>query len=202
VSNLHDLATRSLGEVADLAGPAGQSLYYIHDEFELQSGVFRALMGWSGGQVACFGGEKVTSDGERIFVALFGSASNMGGRKEEKDDFAYYPSDIAGLYGLLDAAREADDPNIDFHYRWEDQSLSTEGRVEAAVKFARGGATRPPRRLRFLARVFIEADSYDFGEDRFDSVVVGTPLWVSTPPPQRDDLQRAQTIRAADNRRA
>jgi hypothetical protein len=192
-TNLHDLATRSLGEVADFSGPAGNSLHYIHDDFELRSGVFRALMGWSGGHVACFSGEKVTADGEHIFVALFGSPSNMIGRKEQKDDFAYYPSDIAGLYGLLDAAREADDPDIDFHYRWEDQSSSTEGRVEAAVMFAHGGATRPARRLRFLARVFIEADSYDFGGDRFDSVVVGTPLWVSTTPPQRDDLHRAAT---------
>ncbi len=119
-----------------------------------------------------------------MFLALFGSASNVIGRRDrELGGTGYYPSDIDGLYALLDAAREPDDPEIDFDYRWEDARLSPEALAEDAVKYARGGARRDVGPHRFLARVFRRVEDYQ-GPGFCGQVLIGAPLWIATPPPQ------------------
>jgi hypothetical protein len=183
-TNLHYLAMRSLDLVSDYCGGIGTSDVYVNDRLELRHGVFSPLMGWRDGQIACYQGEAETPDGQTVFVALFGSASNVIGRRPKDDNLDYYPSDVAGLYTLLDAARERRDLEIDLSYRWDDSTLSNAARAETAVKFAHGGATGEPRLLDFLARVFLEVEDYNFAGNAYDKVLVGAPLWIATPKPQ------------------
>jgi hypothetical protein len=59
------------------------------------------------------------------FLALFGSASTVVGRRDrDEGGDGYYPVRYHGTYTILDAAREDGDPQIDFDYRCEDVPLS------------------------------------------------------------------------------
>lgn len=181
LANLHDLAMRSSGLVLQNTGSIDEPGAYMHGQMDLYHGVFAPHMGWCGGEVACYRGESTSSDGD-VFVALFGSTSNVVGRRgDDEHPCSIYPSDIAGLYALLDAVREADDPPIDPDFRWEDQRLTDGDRAERAVMFARDGATGAAGSLEFLARTFIKVDNYSFGGDVYHRVVVGAPLWIATP---------------------
>jgi hypothetical protein len=186
-TNMHALAGRAEQLVSDHTGDlanAGVGLY-VKDQLELHHGVFEPHMGWAGGQVACYTGETTTDEGERVFLALFGSASNVVGYRDDGGS-GYYPSDITGLYTMLDLAREPGDPEIDFEYRWDDGHLSDDARAHTAIKFAYGSAQIPIGVHDFLARVFIEVEDYSYNDDFTGRVIVGTPLWVATPPATSD----------------
>jgi hypothetical protein len=100
--NFRDLAMRSTELVRDNTGTLDVPSYYIHDQLDLCHGVFSPQMGWHG-HVACYQGEAIDSDGARVFLALFGSASNVEGRRQRDEDTSeYYPSDMTGLYAFLD----------------------------------------------------------------------------------------------------
>ena len=52
----------------------------------------------------------------KVLVALFGSASNDPGRKPTNDGMAEIPSDVDGLYGILELKMEPKDPKIRYDY--------------------------------------------------------------------------------------
>lgn len=52
---------------------------YLREALDLHYGVLKPLMGWPGGEVACYWAETSTPAGVRTFVALFGSAANVVG---------------------------------------------------------------------------------------------------------------------------
>lgn len=188
-TNLHDLAMRSSELVSDNAGTLTDPGPYVQGHLDLHHGVFSPLMGWLGGRIACYHGEMTTSDGG-VLLALFGSASNVVGRRGGDDELgSYCPSDVAGLYAILDAAREADDPEIDLDYRWDDHAMSAKERARMAVMFAQEGATGPSASLEFLAKVFLVVDAYRSGDETYRRVVVGAPLWIATPPPRPIHIQ-------------
>jgi hypothetical protein len=182
-TNPRDLAARSTGLVSDYTGSIEVPGIYVHGRVNLRHGVFSPHMGWSGGQVACYCGVSATSEGS-VFVALFGSASNVVGRRRaDHDRDSFYPSDAAGLYALLDAVRELDDPEIDLDYRIDDHAMSAQTRAERAVMFARGGASVELGELEFLARVYLDVEDYAYADDAYRRVIMGAPLWVATPRP-------------------
>jgi hypothetical protein len=185
LGNPHDLASRSLDLVSDHAGGLDdQWSPYVHAEIQLSSGVFTPLIGWNGGTVACFRGEVTTTDGLSVFVALFGSASNLVGYRSGDDAISgFTPSDMTGLYALLDAVREPDDPEISLQCRLDDQALAREHVAQVAIEFARSGARQGSQTLTFLARRLLPVDGYRGREDKFDRVLIGAPLWVATPAP-------------------
>jgi hypothetical protein len=183
-NNLRDLAMRSEAIVADQTGDVSHPGYFIVGEFDAHHGVFEPHMGWRGGEVACYRVETTTATDERVMVALFGSASNVIGRRRADEQSEFYPSDATGLYSLLDAARERDDPEVDLDYRWDDATMSNEARADTAIMFSREGATRRLGTVRFLARVFQVIDSSEFRDESVDRVIIGAPLWVATPEPR------------------
>jgi hypothetical protein len=187
-TNLHALAAQSEQLVSDHTGnlaDTGAGLY-VRDRLALRYGVFEPHMGWRGGRVACYAGEDLTADGEPVFLALFGSSSNVVGYRDEDARLGEMPSDITGLYTMLDLAREPNDPEIDFEYRWEDARLSDEARASTAIKFARMGARTSIGVHDFLARVFLEVENYRYDDNFTGRVVIGTPLWVATPKPSQE----------------
>lgn len=184
--SVQDLAARSLDLVDDHLGGLDRVWEtYVHAEVDLYRGVFAPHMGWDGGEVACFRADLLSvDDRSSVFVALFGSASNLTGyRAKPGADHGFYPSDIAGLYSLLDAIREPGDPETDLDYRLHDQSLDPATRVDEAIMFAQGGARLGPQRLEFLARRLLYEESFDGLHGTYDCVIVGAPLWVRTPKP-------------------
>lgn len=186
IDNLYDLAGRSLQLVSDNTGGLESTWSpYVHATLDLRSGAFEPLMGWRGGYVACFQGEATTDEGARVFVALFGSASNWRVfRANDETLGGFTPSDMMGLYGLLDAVRETDDPEIGLQERIDELDLEREHKLSEAIDFARRGA-RPfgPRRLCFLARRMMSAENYQTDEGSYDRVLIAAPLWIATPAP-------------------
>lgn len=185
-ANLYDLAMRSTDAVKDLSGSIDSPwAYYIRGQLNVRHGVFSPHMGWDG-HVACYRGRTTTTEGGPVYVALFGSASNIVGRRHDAGDSSdYYPSDITGLYLFLDSIREHGDPEVDVIRRTDDYSLSSEARIETALKHAEGGARTDLGPMDFLAVVFICEDEHKSREVGFEGrVIIGAPLWIATPQPQ------------------
>jgi hypothetical protein len=183
LENLHDLAMRSHELVSDHCGDLDdQWSTYVYAEAPLSRGVFAPLMGWRGGEVACFKGEAETGSGLQAFIALFGSASNMVGYRAHSGDLGgFTPSDMAGLYAVLDAVREREDPEIGLQHRLDDFSLDRRHVIEESVDFARSGARHDCGKVAFLTRRLIPApDGYRDSSGQYDRVLIGTPLWVAT----------------------
>ena len=165
-TNLLDLAMRSLDLVSDFTGTIATPDCYVHDEIELRFGVFPPHQGWTG-EVACYRGELVTADGDRVFVALFGTASNIVGRRSADDAEGESPSDVYGLYGLLNAAREEGDPSVDDDYLWDDYTVADQLRADIAIQHATVGAQRDRGRLEFLAKVFLDVEDQRWRDGDF-----------------------------------
>jgi hypothetical protein len=183
--NLSDLAGRSLELVSDHVGGLDCSWCpHLHAELDLHEGVFAPLMGWDGGEVACYCGTAVLPGGERVFVGLLGSAANLTGYQGPPEgERGFHPSDMAGLYSLIEAVRETDDPEVDLEYRIDDHSLEREAVLELAMDFTASGARGCPVRLEFLARQLLGGDGYHGRHGEFDRVMIGAPLWAATPRP-------------------
>jgi hypothetical protein len=187
-SNLRDLAMRSVDAVSDHTGGLDNTWSpYVHGIADFRWGVFSPHMGWTGGEVACFHGSAIAPDGIPVRLAFFGSASNLVGRVPGSEvDHGFYPSDMLGLYALLDSVREPNDPEIDLTHRVDDLSLGRDRLIEQALEFADGGAHFGPRTLEFLVLRQLSADGDDLDPPVSNAtrVLVGAPLWVATPKPQ------------------
>lgn len=186
-ANLHALARNAERLVSDHTGSVSYTgaALYVKDQLPLRHGVFEPLMGWLGGKVACYAGEGTNDDGQQVFLALFGSASNVVGYRAEGGT-GYCPSDMTGLYTMLDAVREPHDPQIDLDYLWDDGNLSRSTRADAAIQYAQGAAKMHIGPHEFLARVYLDVDNHRSGQHFTGQVIVGTPLWIATPRPRPD----------------
>lgn len=184
-TNFRDLAMRSTELVRDNTGTLDVPSYFIHDYLDLHHGVFSPHMGWHG-HVASYRGETTDSKGVPVFLALFGSASNVAGRRPRDEDTSdYYPSDMTGLYAYLDSIREPEDPEIDVDYRLDDLGSTQETLADLAMQHSRGGATLDIGPHEFLARVLIHHEHHrSRGGDFTGRVIVGTPIWIATPKPR------------------
>jgi hypothetical protein len=184
--NLYELAGRSLQLVSDhTAGLESTWSPYVHATVDLRSGAFEPLQGWRGGHVACFAGEATTDEGASVFVALIGSASNWRGfRADDETLGGFTPSDMLGLYGLVDAVREPDDPEIGLRERMDELDFERGRKLRQAIDFVRKGA-RPfgPQRLSFLAHRMMSEENYRIDDVTYDRVLVAAPLWIATPAP-------------------
>lgn len=187
-TNLRALAKESSRLVSDNTGDLATPGVYVRDRLELYAGEFEPLMGWTGGKVACYRGESFDDAGCRVLLALFGSASNVVGRRAtEGSGDGFYPSDMHGLYSILDAARERADPEIQLDYRLDDLQMSEQARVSEAISFVNGGARQAIGAHDFLARVFFDVEKFEIDHRLVGRVIIGTPLWIATPRPQAFD---------------
>ena len=184
-TNMHALAARSEHLVTDNTSSlkkTAAAATYIKDQLELRHGIFAPHQGWDGGEVACYSGEITNEENERVFLALFGSASNVIGYRSD-GGIGYYPSDIMGLYTMLDLVREPDDPEMDYEFRWDDGHLDAQYRAYAAVKFSHAEVCIPIGGHDFLARIFLEVSNFRYEDNFTGRVIIGTPLWIATPRP-------------------
>jgi hypothetical protein len=181
-NGLRAIARRSADLVSDQTGTIEQPGYYVRAELEISHGVFTPHMGWQGGAVAVYR-TTVPNAPEPMEVALVGSASNVVGYRQSSGAEGYYPSDMMGLYALLDAIREPQDPEIDVNFRTDDVAMAPAVRAVAAVHLATGAASEPLGRLDVLFRVLIDEDNVRLRTGQASHVLIGTPLWIATPEP-------------------
>jgi hypothetical protein len=165
---------------------------YIRAELDLTMGLMTVLMGWADTthvEIAAMQAEVNDPEAGRVLVALFGSASNYRGRKPTSDGLAEIPSDVDGLYGILDRTREAGDPPIRNDYLDRDIGHSPSSRADTAVRLL-GKRFTGFREGRF--DLLMQSFCIDHSTEPFDLVVLGAPVWVATPSrgPMRNPTDR------------
>ena len=156
---------------------------YIRAELDLTMGYMTVLQGWkttSHVEIAAMRAEVNDPEAGRVFVALFGSASNYRGRKPICDDLAEIPSDVDGLYGILDRTREPGDPQIDNHHLDRDIGHSPWSRADTAIRLLTGRFTGF-REGHF--DLLMQSFCIDHKTKPYDLVILGAPVWVATPQP-------------------
>jgi len=211
--NYYDLARRATMAVIDHTGyldkndphgriPTGP---YVRARMHLQMQQV-PLGAWEDAYnhpIAAFVGYETLDDFGRVFVGLVGSASNFVHSRRDQSRATRTPSDALGLYEIIEQCREltADgvlEPGISArHLARERIHCSTDlARYHAAASLFQGTyITAYSEQLEALIRVHHLATDIDLditGPDGrrmrpFDLVILGAPIWVSTPEPRRDD---------------
>lgn len=139
-NNTFDLCRRAAEAVKGNAGTLQYPGLYIRDTLELSTGYMTVLLGWkdqSHVEIAAMSTVCRIPELGSVFVALFGSASNYTGRRVKKHAAREIPSDVDGLYGLLQATREANDPVIADAYLDRDDGHSDDSRIDLAIRLMR-----------------------------------------------------------------
>jgi hypothetical protein len=155
---------------------------YIRAELDLTMGFMSVLMGWKGTnhvEIAAMKADLSDPGAGRVLVALFGSASNYRGRKPIDDGLTEIPSDVDGLYGILE--REPGDPEIQNEFLDRDIGHSPQGRADTVLRLL-GDRFRGFSQDRL--DVLLQCFAMDEHTEPYDLVIIGAPVWVATPPPR------------------
>lgn len=185
--NLFDLARRATESVSENTGTLADFGPYVMASVELHHCWFPIHQGWVEGsnhEVAAFFSDTTRQDSGRTLIALFGSVGNYLGRRPEPEQPGWTPSDAAGLYAILDATREPTDSSVKADYLWDDGAMTMVTRYDVARRFNEQMADRfPAEPAAFLARAYSFEHDVDLRDCRYDTVLLGAPVWIATPHP-------------------
>lgn len=155
---------------------------YIQAELDLTMGLVTVLRGWEDTthvEIAAMKAEENDHEAGRVLVALFGSASNYRGMKPTDDGLAEIPSDVDGLYGILNRTRERGDPEILNQELDRDVGHSPSSRADTAVRLLGNRFTGfREDRVKLLMQRFCTDET----TEPYDLVILGAPVWVAVPP--------------------
>jgi hypothetical protein len=157
---------------------------YIRAELDLTMGLMTVLRGWadtSHVEIAVMKAEVQDPEAGRVLVALFGSASNYRSRKPISDGMTEIPSDVDGLYGILERTREPRDPSIANNELDRDIGHSPSSRADTAVRLL-GQRFEGFSEGRF--DVLLQHFCSDEDTKPYGRVILGAPVWVATPEPR------------------
>ena len=99
------------------------------------------------------------------------------GRKPVSYGSAEIPSDVDGLYGILERTRELADPQIDHYELDRDLGHTPDSRADTAVSLlGQRFMGFEQRRLDVLMQRFCIAENIK----PYDLVILGAPVWVAT----------------------
>lgn len=178
--NLFDLAVRTT-EIAggrDLGG--GSGYWQTTMELALDHLLVHRWRGAHNRRIAAvFGDEELDGLGH-TFVALFGSMSGYLGFEAEEHIPAWFPSDVAGLYGILGDALEPSDPQPPWDAD-DDHEIADESRASGAHGLrAQSEHAYPAQRCDVLAKVSAMLSDQTYADEHFDTVVLGAPVWIAS----------------------
>ena len=114
--NLYDLTRRATEAIDNLTGSVEFPGTYVRAELDITPGYFTVLMGWqdrSHVDIAAMMTRTHVEDVGSVLVGLFGSISNYTWRVPKSEGLGEIPSDVAGLYEILDRTAEDGDPTLD-----------------------------------------------------------------------------------------
>lgn len=203
-SNPYDLVRRATAAVADNTGSLTSLGVYVRATLDLSWNAVPVLMGWRKADdphVACFFADTEIDDIGGVFIGLFGSAANFLGVAEPEYSGGWMPSEVEGLYEILDDATEPGDPRVSAKFLGWDRDLSPATRIRSAVTLFQLCPLPGRGLMDVLTKPYIverDVDLSYFGlrpetAGRYGLVILGTPIWVASPEPQPDPLQRKAT---------
>jgi hypothetical protein len=185
--NRFDLARRATEAISDNTGTLEIGGDYVRAELELVPAHFKVHLGWRRSynqEVAAFFADGTYGSFGRTFVGLFGSISNFTGRIPVEAGSGWWPSDVVGLYHILEAAREQTDARPIADYVKRDVSSDGSSSYAVARVIAHHIAERfTAERLEFLAKAFYQVHDVEMEGAAYDTVLIGAPIWVATPQP-------------------
>jgi len=188
-NNRFDLANRATTAVKSLTGTLLSPGPYIRETIGLDFMKVQVYIGFknTGRQViAGFFSDCALSDNSRVFIALFGSITNVRGWRATDDlEADVFPSDAAGLYEILDSTMEPQDAPIIKHYIKDGRGLDAIGRFNAAhaIAFRHDQPLRYSGDFEFLAvRHDLVFDATLNGQ-HYDVALLGAPIWIRSPQP-------------------
>jgi len=154
---------------------------YVTGDLELELGVVEVHAGWEDGaneDIAVMRSVLPAPEGGETLVALFGSVNNYRKLKGGERRLAEIPSDVDGLYGILDRTLEPKDPKISAFFLDGEVNHGPDSRAEAAERLLDGPRFKAFRTDTFevLIKVFARVEN---GETDYESIVLGTPIWVA-----------------------
>lgn len=135
----------------------------------------------------------------RVFVALFGSPHNILANMEpERYHTGRVPSNVNGLYRIIDSMREPDEMQLlpeTLTEKWYENDVGDVRRADLAAEVIYGlHDPLPAQRLEVLAEpwslvrnhTLSSSQDDDWPPRPFELVVVGTAIWAGTPAPTPD----------------
>jgi hypothetical protein len=184
-----DLANRATTAVKGLTGTLSAPGPYIRDTIGLHFMKVQVYIGFENtGQqmIAGYFSDLSLPDNSRVFIALFGSITNVRGwRATDKLEADVHPSDAAGLYEILDSTMESQDAPIIERYIKDGHGLDVIARLDAAHSIA----FRHNQPLRYSGEFEFLAVSHDLVFDvtlngqHYDVALLGAPIWIRSPKP-------------------
>ena len=184
-----DLANRATTAVKGLTGMLSAPGPYIRETIGLDFMKVQVFIGFenTGRQlIAGYFSDLTLSDGSRVFIALFGSITNVRGwRATDILEADVYPSDAAGLYEILDSAREPQDAPIIKRYIKDGRGLDAIGRFNAAhaIAFRDNQPLRYSGEFEFLAVSHHLVSDVTLNGQHYDVALLGAPIWIRSPQP-------------------
>lgn len=189
--NRFDLTRRATEAVSDNTGSLDNPGTYVRATLPMRccKVVFHLGFEDSGRQeVAAFFADGVTPDAGHVFVALFGSVTNLKGRRAgAKLGIDSHPSDAEGMYEILDATREPSDCRVKGEYLQRDRG---NGGREGAFDSAYTVMHRDTQHIEitgiyeFLATAHEFASGIEIHRHRYDVALLGGTVWVASSRPE------------------
>jgi hypothetical protein len=181
-SNELALCGEATEAIRDNTGTIAQPGDYIKAELDLTMGFVTVFMGWvdiTHVPIAAMKAQVDDPESGKVLVALFGSASNYTAMKPTEDGSGGYPSDVDGLYSILDRTQEPGDPEILSERLDRDVGHDRSSRVDTAIRVLEGFKGLGEGRFEVLMRYFC---GEEVGKP-YGRVILGAPVWVRTPEP-------------------
>jgi hypothetical protein len=187
--NRFDLAVRTTAAVQNLTGTLAAPADFIHETIGLSFMKVQVHLGFEGTGyqlVAGYFSDLELPNIGRVFVALFGSITNVRGwRRTDVLQADVSPSDADGLYEILASTLEPKDAPIIGSYLMDERELTAEDRFNSAhaIAFRHNEPLRYSGEFEFLAVNHGLTHNISLGHRHYDVAVLGAPIWVRTPPP-------------------
>jgi hypothetical protein len=187
--NRWDLARRATDAVLDNTGTIAYPGDYVRGELDMHKLAFPVHMGWAdgvmNGKVALLVSDETSREG-RSLVALFGSIGNYVGHAPSGALGGFFPSDMDGLFAIIEGGLEKSDPRVDSQWLSDENARYDDlGRIETATRLAGQAAKNdkgPTKRLQFLAKVHYHLHNTELQYNPYKHVVIGAAVWAATPP--------------------
>jgi hypothetical protein len=187
--NRFELAARTTAAVKNLTGTLASPADFVHETMELSFMKVKVHIGFKGTGhqlVAGYFSDLDLPGLGRVFIALFGSITNVRGWRVADDLQAdVSPSDAAGLYEILASTLEANDAPIIKRYLKDERQLSAEDRFNSAhgIAFRHNEPLTYSGEFEFLAVNHGLTHDISLDHQHYDVAVLGAPIWIKTPPP-------------------
>jgi hypothetical protein len=164
-ANPYDLVRRATTAVSDNTGSLISPGAYVRATLDLSWNAVPVLMGWERAisvPVACFFADVEVDEIGGVFVGLFGSAANFLGVAEPEYSGGWMPSEVDGLYQMLDDTTEPEDPRVSAKFLGWDRDTSSAKRIRSAVTLFQHTALPGRELMDVLAKPYAVERDVDF----------------------------------------